>query len=276
MGSISAHGSSLTLCSGECGGGSFSGSLYRLNPVKPSSGSAYPGGKTQRRQPPSPSSLSCILFDLDGTLIDTYHLYLESYRRALEPHLGRAPTDAEIIARRPSSERRFLAEWIGEENANDSHATMREHYAALHGALGEGVYPGVPEMLAALRSAGYRLGIVTGKGRATWEVSRSLLYQGEWEVVITDDDVRAPKPDPEGILLALSQMGAEPRDAVYVGDSLGDLDAGRRAGTRVAAALWPKTTPGEREQFLEHVAQFTPEWLWEQPADLTRSLAGWC
>ncbi len=71
------------------------------------------------------------------------------------------------------------------------------------------MYAGVPEMLTALRSAGYRLGIVTGKGRATWEVSRSLLRQGEWEVIITDDDVRTPKPDPEGVLLALRQMGAE-------------------------------------------------------------------
>ncbi|CAN5816874.1 pyrophosphatase PpaX [soil metagenome] len=219
---------------------------------------------------------SILLFDLDGTLIDTYHLYLESYRRALAPHLGRAPTQAEIIARRPSLERRFLAEWIGEEQANACHATMREHYTALHGALGEGVYPGVPEMLAALRSAGYRLGIVTGKGRSTWEVSRPLLYQTEWEVVITDDDVRTPKPDPEGILLALRQMGAEAGDAVYVGDSVTDLDAGRRAGTRVAAALWPKTASGEREEFLARAARFTPEWLWEQPADLTRSLAGWC
>ena len=56
-----------------------------------------------------------VLFDLDGTLIDTYRLYLECYRRALEPHLGYAPADAEIAARRPSSERRFLAEWLGEQ-----------------------------------------------------------------------------------------------------------------------------------------------------------------
>jgi hypothetical protein len=44
----------------------------------------------------------------------------------------------------------------------------------------------------------------------------------------------------------------------------------------VAAALWPKTAPGEREQFLEQIAAFAPDWLWEQPADLTRALAGWC
>jgi phosphoglycolate phosphatase-like HAD superfamily hydrolase len=95
-------------------------------------------------------------------------------------------------------------------------------------------------------------------------------------VVVTDDDVRRPKPDPEGILLALWQMGADPGDAVYVGDSAGDLDADRRAGTRVATALWPKTAPGEREQFLEDIAPFAPDWIWEQPADLTRSLARWC
>ncbi|HEX5724842.1 MAG TPA: HAD hydrolase-like protein, partial [Longimicrobiaceae bacterium] len=57
--------------------------------------------------------VAAVLFDLDGTLIDTFHLYLESYRRALEPFLGYRPTIEEFAAHRPASERRFLSGWIG-------------------------------------------------------------------------------------------------------------------------------------------------------------------
>ncbi|HEX2189166.1 MAG TPA: HAD-IA family hydrolase [Longimicrobiaceae bacterium] len=223
------------------------------------------------RRPPT-----TVLFDLDGTLIDTYRLYLESYRRALSPYLGHAPTAEEIAARRPSAERRFLADWVGPERADECHARMLEQYRALHGALGEGMYDGVREMLAALRSAGLRLGLVTGKGRRAWETTQAELELGRFDVVVTEDDVRAPKPDPEGVLAALRELGAAPEDAVYVGDSAGDLRAGRAAGARVAAALWPKTAPGERERFLEEVRPLAPDWTLDRPADLTRLLAPWC
>jgi len=219
---------------------------------------------------------AAVLFDLDGTLVDTYRLYLECYRRALAPYLGYPPRDNEIVSRRPSSERRFLEEWIGVEHTAACHAAMLEHYRALHGALGEGLYDGVREMLAALRAGGLRLGIVTGKGRTAWETTERALELGSFEVVVTDDDVRRPKPDPEGVLAALRALGVPAADALYVGDSAGDLRAGRSAGTRVAAALWPKTAPGERDAFVEEIRPLAPDWAFEHPADLTRALVRWC
>lgn len=217
-----------------------------------------------------------ILFDLDGTLIDTWHLYAESYARALEPFLGRRPGADDFRERTPSSELKFLQEWLGEEAGAACHAEMLRHYGELHGALSEGTYEGVREMLAALRSAGYPLGIVTGKGRVAWELTERELALGPFDVVVTDDDVSAAKPDPEGLLAAARALGADPAGMVYVGDSEGDMGAGRAAGMRIAAVLWPKTAPGEPERFLERVRGHAPDWVFDHPADLTRAFAGWC
>lgn len=220
--------------------------------------------------------VSAVLLDVDGTLVDTYHLYLESYRRALEPYLGYAPTDEEFIARKPSSEKRFLVDWIGAERAEECHASMREHYAQLHSTMCEGLYDGVRQMLAGLRSAGIPLGVVTGKGRSAWEVTVAEIDLGSFEVVVTDDDVEHPKPDPAGLVMARQRLNTPAEQIVYLGDSIGDLEAGRAAGMKVAAALWPKTGDGEKEAFIREAEAHRPDWLFERPADLVRTFAAWC
>jgi pyrophosphatase PpaX len=226
--------------------------------------------------PKRPEPVRAILFDLDGTLIDTYNLYLEAYSRALEPHLGRRPTLEDWTGRRPSSELYFLTEWLGAEAARECHAEMQRHYAELHGSLCEGLYDGVREMLAALRSGGFPMGVVTGKGRQAWEVTRHAIDLGTFDVVVTEDDVELPKPHPGGLIHALQVLEVAPAAAVYMGDPVIDLAAGREAGMRVAGALWPKTAPGEKEAFAEQIRPFEPEWVFERPGDVVRALAMWC
>jgi pyrophosphatase PpaX len=227
---------------------------------------------TADRLPPP----AAILFDLDGTLIDTYRLYLECYRRALEPHLGYAPTDTEIAARRPASERRFLTDWLGEQHGEACHAEVRRLYAELYREMHDGIYEGVAEMLSGLRSGGLRLGIVTGKGREAWEVTRAASELGAWDVMVTDDDVHAAKPDPGGLLAAAEALGIAPAQAVYVGDSTVDMRAGRSAGMRIGAALWAKTAPGEAEAFVRKIEAMRPDWVFGRPSDVTRTFAMWC
>lgn len=222
------------------------------------------------------SGVRAVLFDLDGTLVDSYHLYLESYRRALEPMIGYAPTDDELLARGTGSERSALRGWVGEDRLAECHDSLIWHYERLHGALCEGLYDGVPEMLTALRTAGYPLGIVTGKGRRAWTVTAARLPLPTFDVVVTEDDVAHPKPNPAGLLDAARALSLAPAACLYVGDSPGDLAAATAAGMPAAAALWPKTAPGEREAFLRATEALAPVLTPATPAELTRALARWC
>lgn len=193
---------------------------------------------------------AAVLFDLDGTLVSTKDLYLESYRRALVPYLGRDLTDDEILALRPLSERRFLEAQLADPRQFDAcFDAFCAAYTALHATHFGGVYPGVTELLAALRARGTTLGLVSGKSRRSWEVTAAVAALGEFDVVVLDDDVGAPKPDPHGLRLALERLGAEPGDALYVGDTLSDARAARAAGVTPGAALWSR--PAERRAELE-------------------------
>lgn len=186
-----------------------------------------------------------VLFDLDGTLVDSWALYLEAYRRALEPMVERMPTPEEVQAVGPSAERHLFRGLLGEERGEEAHRRFRRHYEALHDELFEGVYPGVLESLDALRRRGRRLGIVTGKSRPAWEVTRRRVELGPFHAVVTEDEVAEPKPSPQGLELALEELDVPPDRTVYVGDALTDLEAARAAGIRFAAALWGK---GEQER----------------------------
>ncbi|HEX6939083.1 MAG TPA: HAD family hydrolase [Longimicrobiales bacterium] len=210
-----------------------------------------------------------VLMDLDGTLINTKRLYLECYRQAVRPYVGRELTPEEILALRPRSEMRFLTDVVGTERLAACLEDFYGAYGRLYDAYARGIYDGIPEMLAEVRAAGTRLGIVTGKSRRSWELTGARHALGTFDVLVFDDDVKEPKPDPEGIRIALGRLGADPARAVYLGDSRSDIEAAVAAGVRPAAALWAKKQ-AEIEPFRARIAPFGAM-AFTTPADF----AGW-
>lgn len=195
------------------------------------------------------NAVRCVLFDLDGTLIDTWQLYIAAYRATLEPHYGRPVTMQDLARLGPISELRMLAKAVGPAAQADYHRAFVGHYGRLHASLFGGLYPGVADLLSALRARRWPLGVVTGKSRPAWEVTATQAALGPFAVVVTDEQVERPKPDPQGLRLALRRLGLAPGQALYVGDSLADLEAARDAGTPAVGVLWCKS-PHEREAFL--------------------------
>lgn len=179
--------------------------------------------------------------DFDGTLIDTWRLYLESFRRSLQPHFQRLLSDPEILAYQPVAERRLLQNIVEQARAGDYFESFLSHYRSLHETHSDGLYPGAADMVNGLRAEGYALGIVTGKSRDAWNMTFAHSKLKPFDVVITDDDVTHPKPHPEGLIAALHAIDVEPSHAAYIGDSLLDCQAAHAAKIRFGAALWSKS-----------------------------------
>ncbi len=116
-------------------------------------------------------------------------------------------------------------------------------YLALHDQYAR-LFPGVTDVLEALRRRGYAMGIVTSKRRATTQAAVSSFHLDRWcTVIITDEDVTRHKPDPEPVRAAASRLGVPVAVALMVGDSPLDIAAGHRAGAATAAALWGTVEP---------------------------------
>ena len=178
-----------------------------------------------------------VLFDLDGTLIDSAELIMTAFETTVQANLHQTIDRAAILGMwsRPIRERfRALAPDRDEVLAQD----YLRRYLALHDRYAR-LFPGVADVLEALRVRGYAMGIVTSKRRATTEAAVSGFHLDRWcTVIITDEDVTRHKPDPEPVRAAASQLGVSVAEALMVGDSPLDIAAGHRAGAGTAAALW--------------------------------------
>lgn len=211
--------------------------------------------------------ISCILFDLDGTLINTWNLYLEAYRLTVQPYVRKSLTVEDIKNSKPTPELHFIERVIPEDEKNHAFRRFVTHYGNLYDSTAGGMYEGVDQMLKRLRETGYTLGIFTGKSRMAWDITSRKENLGHFDVVITDNDVEHHKPHPEGLRKAAGMLNVVPSSALYVGDNLMDFHTARDAGTFYAAALWSKSEE-EKKEFRELAEKEGITHLLEHPNDL--------
>jgi len=203
-----------------------------------------------------------VLFDLDGTLIDSVDLIVDSYLHTFTVHgLPRLSRD-EILAGIGTPLRAVFSNF-SEDDADITAwiATYREFNLAHHDQRVR-AFPGVVDMVLALKRAGRRLALVTSKNRKGAIRGLELVGLGDaMEVIVGSDDVERPKPHPEPVERALAALGMPAESCVFVGDSHHDIHAGRSAGTWTAGVTWG---PFAREQ-LELAA---PDHYCDTPADV--------
>lgn len=200
-----------------------------------------------------------VLFDLDGTLINTNELILASFMHTLNTHCPNRYTEEDVLAcmGEPLFEQ---MKKFDESQAEQMVQTYRTHNIAHHDAYVK-EFPQVVEVLHELRRAGVRMGVVSNKTRKVVGMGLVLFQlDGLMEAIVCVDEVSKGKPDPEMILVALEKMGASPEQTLMVGDSRYDIIAGQRAHVATAAVMWSL----HHHHFTEH----KPDYFLHEMRDL--------
>lgn len=208
--------------------------------------------------------ITCLLFDLDGTVLDTEAVIVESMQYTIERYTGKRPTPAELapIFGLPIHDQMAM---YNADQADEMVVTYVEHNLREHPRLVK-PYPQIPEVLVELEQRGYRLALVTSKKQGSTEFGLDLFaLRAHFPIMVCADHVSRHKPDPEPVTKALTALGVAPEQALMIGDSPWDIIAGRRAGTRTVAALYGMF---DRSAVLAE----RPDYTLELPSDLLELL----
>lgn len=178
-----------------------------------------------------------VVFDLDGTVVDSVELIIVSFQHAIRVVLGREASREESMANvgRPLHEQMVI---ISPEHADELVTEYRTFNHRVHDEMLT-LYDGIVGLLHALREAGVKVGLVTSKSRFTTQMAFDLTgIEAYFDESICADESPRNKPLPDPILLCLDRMGVSPQEAVYVGDSPSDIQAGKAAGADTIGVTW--------------------------------------
>jgi pyrophosphatase PpaX len=205
-----------------------------------------------------------VLFDLDGTLLDTIELILTSFRHATHEVLGKALPD-EVLTRNIGIPLRVQMSEFSDDpgEADEMLRIYREHNGDIHDRM-VAAFPGVREMLDGLAARGLPMGVVTSKSRTLAERGLAITgLDGYFDTLVTSDDTEIHKPDPYPLTVAAGALGVQLRYCVYVGDSPHDMRAAVDGGAVAVAATWgvsddPELVAEGPDVVIDSVGQLLP------------------
>lgn len=192
-----------------------------------------------------------ILFDNDGTLVDTHDLILESMRYATKTVLSTTLDDKQLMQGVGTPLDTQMLDFAQGDKALGAELSRvyRAYNEERHDAVIR-LFDGVLDGLAALDAAGLRMGVVTAKKHAL--AQHGLEITGAWEhlsCLVGADDCLKSKPEPDPIIEGAKMLGVAPEECIYLGDSPYDMQAGIAAGCTTVAAFWGMFPPKSLEVF---------------------------
>lgn len=208
------------------------------------------------------NKITTLLFDLDGTLIDTNELIITSYLHTLEKYYpGQFQREDVLPFMGPTLHEAFTTVGADPDRVEEMVKVYRTFNIANHDLLVK-EFESVFETIQTLYEKGYKLAIVTTKRHDV--ALKGLRLTGLdkfFEVVIALDHVEKVKPDPEPIIKALEELGSSPAEAVMVGDNYHDILAGKNAGTTTVGVAW--SIKGR-----DYIAKYEPDYILENMTEL--------
>ncbi|WP_059048781.1 pyrophosphatase PpaX [Paenibacillus senegalimassiliensis] len=211
--------------------------------------------------------IDTVLFDLDGTIINTNELIIATFLQVIDKH-GLGPyTREQIIPHMGTTLEHQLQTFSGQEDVAALVADYRKYNRERHDELID-EFPHVKEVLAELHERGVTMGIVTTKIRETTMLALERFgFLDYMKTIVTVDDVSHPKPHPEPILTALNALQADPARTLMVGDSAADLLCAKAAGVHAAGVAW--SLKGEAE-----LRKYDPDYIIQDMTELYAILEG--
>ncbi len=209
-------------------------------------------------------TVRALLFDIDGTLIDTVELITQALNYTYRKHLGIELPQEELrrlIGLPLKVQMHYLDERVAHPIDHEAMEADEMDYYERHRHL-ERVLPEVVEAVREAHRRGYRIALVTSKNRMELQyVLPRLSLNSAVDAIISADDSPRPKPAPDPVLTALKRLQVQPREAVFIGDTVFDIACGRAAGVQVGAVGWGAHLPQDLK-----AAQ--PDYYFETPTDL--------
>lgn len=206
-----------------------------------------------------------IIFDLDGTIADTLPLCIAAFRKSVEPLLGKALSDEEIIATFGPSEEGTIRKLIP-EHEEAGVAAYLQHYNDLHHTC-PAAFPGIEQLLQWLADRNVQLAMVTGKGIHSTRLSLKQFGLVNYFDILETGWPEGPNKV-NGIRAVLKRLELDAEDALYVGDAPSDIRYCKQIGIPIAAVAWASTTNSHELQALN------PDFLFTSVADFQNWLAG--
>ena len=211
-----------------------------------------------------------LLFDLDGTLLDTAPDFISAIQKMLKGR-GLLPlADSELRNTVTNGSAGIIEKAFGIDQDDPQFKTLQDEFLSLYFeniADKTTLFSGLKDVLDTCKYKGIAWGIVTNKPfKYTQAVLEQLNLSIQSATTICPDHVAQPKPDPEGLLLACSELSLSPSECIYIGDHIRDIQAGRSAGMRTIAAGWGYIDESE------NIAEWQADWIIEEPQDLNQLL----
>lgn len=210
--------------------------------------------------------IDTVLFDLDGTIVDTNELIIASFQHVLDKHKQPRTREQIIPYMGMTLEQQFQA-FSGWQDVAELVTDYRSFNTIHHDTMVKG-FPHVDEVISTLKDRGIKLGIVTTKIRpSTMRVLELFGLLKYMDTIVTVQDVTHPKPHPEPVLIAMEQLNADPKRTIMVGDSPADIKSAQAAGALSAAVAWSL-------KGAEELKKYNPDYILEDMLDLYGVL-GW-